>query len=445
MFKLNVNEPLTEQLITKMINYHRGTVVPRLQKLDRYYLGDNDINMRQMQDPTKPNNKLANPFGSYITDTLTGYFIGEPVTYNSLDEAALQTLTMIYEYNDEQDENMELAKSCSIYGVAFELLYVDNDGIVRFKQLDTKECIPVYDDSIEEELLYLIRYYKNFDLITETSTLTVEIYSREDIKVYKGDEFANSLNLINQTEHYFKLCPVVIYKNNNEETGDYEKVISLIDAYDKLESDSLNDFEYFVDAYLVLHGMNAEAEDIKAMKENRVILMDADTSAEWLIKDANDGQQENMKNRIEQDIHKFSKCPDLSDDSFSSNASGVAIKYKMLGTENLISIKERKFKKGLQRRIELIGYIESIKNNNIDFRSFSITFTRNLPTNDTEIADVVNKLDGIVSKETLLSVIPFVTNIKDEIERLEKEKEANPFYDYNSMDLVQTGLDEQKE
>jgi SPP1 family phage portal protein len=70
--------------------------------------------------------------------------------------------------------------------------------------------------------------------------------------------------------------------------GDFERVIDLIDAYDSMQSDSLNGFDYFVDAYLALYGFTADESDIQKMKENRVLLMDEGTSAEWLIKNEND-------------------------------------------------------------------------------------------------------------------------------------------------------------
>ena len=128
MIKLNKNVQLTTELLKKLIDSHKQETLPRLQKLEKYYLAKNEILSRQMADPAKPNNKIANPYASYITDTLTGYFMGEPITYSSVDEAALTDLNMIFEYNDEADENVELAKSCSIYGVAYELLYIDEDG-----------------------------------------------------------------------------------------------------------------------------------------------------------------------------------------------------------------------------------------------------------------------------------------------------------------------------
>ena len=224
------------------------------------------------------------------------------------------------------------------------------------------------------------------------------------------------------------MVPIAIYKNNEEELGDFESVISLIDAYDKLESDSLNDFEYFVDAYLALYGFTAEPEDVKKMKENRVLLMDEGTSAEWLIKDTSDSHIENIKNRIDADIHKFAKCPNMADKEFASNASGVAIKFKLLGTENKVAIKERKFKRGLQQRLELLANINGVIASGFDWRAIDIIFTRNIPSNDTDIANMVNALSDVVSKETLLAQIPFIEDVQAELDRLDKEKEDNPFY-----------------
>jgi len=110
------------------------------------------------------------------------------------------------------------------------------------------------------------------------------------------------------------MVPIVVYKNNEEEIGDFEPVISLIDAYDKIQSDSVNDMEYFADAYLALYGMSGtDANDIAAMKEQRVLLMASDAKAEWLVKQINDTYVENLKHRLEEDIHKFSACPSMTD------------------------------------------------------------------------------------------------------------------------------------
>ena len=160
--------------------------------------------------------------------------------------------------------------------------------------------------------------------------------------------------------------------------------------------------------------------------------MDEGTSAEWLIKQTSDAYVENMKNRLDKDIHKFAKCPNMSDQEFASNASGVAIKFKLLGTENLVSIKERKFKRGLQQRLELMSAINSVLREGFDWRAIDIHFTRNIPSNDADIANVVNSLKDIVSEETLLAQIPFVEDVQEGLEKVKKEreesKELNPFF-----------------
>lgn len=346
---------------------------------------------------------------------------------------------MIFEYNDEADENAELAKNASIYGVAYEMLYLsEEDKMIRFKALNPKEIIPIFDKTVEQNLMAVIRYYDDYDVVDDKTYTLVEIIDNTMVRRYKMD---NSFLLLEEYPHYFGMVPVAIYKNNEEERGDFEAVISLIDAYDKMESDTLNDFEYFVDAYLALYGFTAEPEDVAQMKENRILLMDEGTSAEWLIKQTSDTYVENMKNRLDADIHKFAKCPNMADKEFASNASGVAIKFKLLGTENLVSIKERKFKRGLQQRLELMSMINSVLREGFDWRGIDIIFTRNVPSNDTDIANMVNTLKDIVSEETLLAQIPFVENVQDELERLKQEreenKELNPFF--------QTGLSYQTE
>ena len=434
MVSLNTIEELTEKVIKRIIETHRSSVLPRLQNLEKYYNANNAIKNRVMSDPSKPNNKIANAYASYITDTLVGYFIGEPITYTSNDNVLLQDLNMILEYNDEADENAELAKNASIYGVAYEMLYLsEDDKMIRFKALNPKEVIPIFDKTVEQNLLAVLRYYDDYDYVEDNTYTIVEVIDNKMVRRYKLD---TGLSLLEEYPHYFSMVPVAIFKNNEEESGDFEQVISLIDAYDKMESDSLNDFEYFVDAYLALYGFTADPEDIAQMKENRVLLMDEGTSAEWLVKQTSDAYVENMKNRLDKDIHKFAKCPNMSDQEFASNASGIAIKFKLLGTENLVSIKERKFKRGLQQRLELMSMINSVLGEGFDWRAIDIIFTRNIPSNDTDIANMVNTLKDIVSEETLLAQIPFVEDVQNELEKLKEEreenKELNPFF---SVDL----------
>lgn len=427
MFRLNNKDELTPELIRRMVYKFRQCDLPRLIKLKDYYLNKTDILKRVQADATKPNNRVVHPFSQYITDTLCGYFMGEPVTYSS--EEDIDELKMVFEYNDEQNENMELAKNCSIYGRAWEHMYVDEDGSIRFTIIDTQEVVPVYGETIENELVAVIRFYNQYNVIKDQEETIVEVYTDDHIYRYKASVTLDTLQLISDQPHYFGSVPFVEYKNNDDMTGDFEGVMSLIDAYDALVSDDLNDFEYFVDAYLALYGYTADSEDIQKMKENRVLLMDEGTKAEWLVKNGDSAGVETTKQRLEKDIHKFSKTPNSNDENFGGNTSGVAMKYKLLGTENLASVKERKFKKGLQRRLEIISFIFSLtRKGSLDWLGVDITFTRNLPVNESDIASMVQALKGIVSNKTLLSQLSFVEDADAELEQLEKELASTIYY-----------------
>ena len=427
MFRLESADKLTQEIVRELIIKFRGEDLPRLKKLKDYYLNKTAILRRPCVDPSKPNNKVVHPFAQYITDTLVGYFVGEPVSYTSNEDISM--LKMIFEYNDEQDENVTIAKNCSIYGKAYELIYIDEDGNVRFVALDPREVIPVYGTSLDNELIGAIRFYMNRNLVFGVDEMIVEVYTDKEIIRYKTSDAVADLHLLDRKQHGFNDVPIVEYRNNDDCYGDYEGVMSLIDAYDTLVSDDLNDFEYFVDAYLALYGYTAEPEDIAKMKQQRVLLMDNDSKAEWLVKKGDSQGVETTKERLERDIHKFSKTPNINDKNFGGNTSGVAMKYKLLGTENIASIKERKFKKGLQRRLELIsGILSVLSRPSFDWMGVDITFTRNIPINEDDVASMVKNLNGIVSKKTLVSQLPFVEDVDQEMDQLNQELKQSIFF-----------------
>lgn len=436
MYRLPIDKVLTPEMVEKYIEKNANEV-RRREKLFAYYCGEHDILKRQMTDPAKPNNRIVNPFANYITDIMTGYFMGEPISYSSPDPELLSEVDAIFNYNDEASENVSLAKDASIFGSGYEQIYIDNDGNVRFQKIDAIHAIPIYDDTIETDLLYFIRYYTDEDILTGNSIEYVEVFSRTYHQLYKRD--ISHLQLLKEEFHSFGMVPIVVYKNNEECFGDFESVISLIDAYDKIESDSVNDQEYFADAYLALYGMGGtEADDIAAMKEQRVLLMGADAKAEWLVKQQNNDTIESIKDRLEQNIHKFSACPSMTDSDFAANASGVAMRYKLMGLENKTSNKEQNFKKGIQRRLEIICNVLAITGTQYDYMAIEIHFKRAIPSNITEIADVLNKVGHLLSNETQLSLLPIDIDAAAEMQRIENEANAG----YNKYDIQQENVNE---
>ena len=427
--RIDKETQLTKEVIKWIIEKHSEEKT-RIAELRDYYNNKNAIMNRQYKDNNKPQNRLSHPFASYITNMATGYFLGNPVSYNSENKDLLERILDIFKYNDEADNNTTLAKYSSIAGYAVELLYIDENSNARFKALPADEVAIVYDNTLEENILYAIRYFEEDIPGEDKVKTTINVYTSNTIQTYQLED--NEISFIDEVTHYFNDVPVTVYVNNDELYGDFERVKGLIDAYDKTQSDTANDFEYFTNALLVISGVLVEDEEGLNFKDNRVInFAGTDGKAEYLIKDINDNALENYKNRLVEDIHKFAQIPNLTDEKFAGNVSGESMKYKLMGLENIVSVKEAKFKKGLMRRIELLcNFLNIATNDLLLYTDIQPIFTRNKPRNEVELANMVKSLYGILSDETLISILPFVENSREEIEKRDLEKE-NTLDNYN--------------
>jgi len=417
---------LTTQDISEIISVH-GADARRKLNLKDYYLGRHKILNKAGRENTNVNNKLVNNYCAYISNISTNFFIGQPVTYKTFSEnqPALDSLLEIFKYNDEQAHNLNLAEESSITGTSFEILYLDGDAQIRFSTVPSEEIILVCDSTLEENILYAIRHYRIYGFNFVSYDEYVDVYDRRNVNHYSYS--GGNLKLLNATPHFFDDVPVVEYPNNRQRRGDFEDVLSLVDAYNLAQSLTADDLADFTDAFLLIKGLHIGGDDAaKDLRRRKIIELEDSGDARWLIKDLNDTYVENFKNRLQKDIHKFSNIPGMSDDYFSGNTSGVAIKYKLIGLEQIRSRKEREFKKALQRRIELISGILTLKSlPPVDFRDIDIQFTANIPANTAELAQIVTSLDGIVSQKTLLGLLPFVTDAAEELDELKLESGEN--------------------
>ena len=417
---------LTLQDIAQICLRH-DQMYPCILQLKGYYAGNHAIMNKKARTNGAPNNKVVANFCKYISDMNTGFFIGKPVAYSSYssNDDEIAALQQVFKYNNEASHNMALAEEASITGDSYELLYMDPDANIRFHAVPSEEIILICDASLDENILYGIRHYRVYDLNGATYQEFVDVYDTTTVTNYSYNS-GTLRQLADPSPHFFDGVPIVEYANNQLHTGDFEGVITQVDAYNLAQSCTMDDMEDFTDAYLCLCGMGgATREDVQEMRRNKVLVFpDESSDAKWLIKNLNDTYIENMKTRLEKDIHKFSSVPDMSDEAFSGNASGVAIKYKLIGMEQIRSRKEVGFRKGLQRRIELIaGMLRTKSVADIDFRDIEITFTANIPADTKEQADIVKELYGVVSQKRLLSLLPFIADPAAEMDELKKEEE----------------------
>lgn len=393
----------------------------RLIKMLNYYNGIQDIT-NMTKPPGKPNNHIVTNFAKNIVNNTVGYYLGMPVTYSTEDTALQENISDITKYNDDSFMNTQLGRDLSIFGFAAELLYVDNDNNIRYARINPITLYIGFSDDIEENILYAIRWYDVYD-DDNAKTRYIEYYTDTDITYFS--ETGGRMIQTGIKPHYFGQVPVSVYKNNEECRGDYDGAVSLFDAYNVMQSESVNDYQKFADALLAVKNMLVDDETANEIRNKNILQLTGEGEASWLVKSVNDTYVENIKNRLEKDIYMTTSTVNMSDDNFANNASGVAIKYKLMCMENRVACTVRYFKKGLQRRFELICAILNLKGGHYDYTSIDITFVRNIPANIQETATLIQQLNGIVSKKTLISQLPFVEDADKELNQIEAEGDYN--------------------
>ena len=443
MFYLNKDRELNIEMLQKMVNKFRVDVEPKLQKYKNYYDGIQAILNKKYADPSKPCNKTIINYTKNIADSYCGY-LATPgyISYSSNQD--IEDIMNILRYNDYQAEDANFLLDALVYGTACELMYNDAAGQTRFRLINPTTCFGVYDDSLTGDLTHFVRMYRASDW-DNSDTYNLDVYSDYDIKHYTMTGPNGWLDFVSQEPHYFSQCPANILTLPDEKSI-FDCVMSLQDAANALLSAEIDDYSAFCDAYLVLTGCDLESEDVASMKQNRVLVLPEGASANWLTKNANDAQVENMLKRIHDSIYRIAACPDFSSESFVGGvSSGIAIRYRLTGMETRAAKIAAEMKKALQRRVEIICGIASLKLGEQVFRDIDIDFKRNIPEDTNSIIGLVNSLKGTVSDKTLLGQIPFIDDVNAEIELLQEEKISNmEIYGFGTPNIFQENEEDEE-
>ena len=435
-FTINAQAELTPELLQKMIETFQSSVQPVLIKYKNYYDGVQAISLKQYSDPSKPCNKTVVNYCKNIVDGYNGY-LASPNFISYTSDHDIEEIMDVLRYNDFQAEDSDFLENALIYGVGVELMFSDQEGKTRFKLIDPRTCFGVYDDSLTGDLLYFVRMYKEDEWDEDNDTQLVDVYSDYNIRHYKMSN-GGAVTFINEEPHYFGQCPANIFYLPDEKSI-FDCIMSLQDSVNELLSDEIDDYSAFCDAYLTLTGVDCDNEEIALMKQNRVLVLPEGAVADWLTKNANDAQVENILKRLHDDIYRIAQMPDFCSETFVGGvSSGIALRFRLTGMENRAGRIEALMKQALQRRIELICGIASLKLGEEVFRDIQITFKRNIPNDETQVYQMVNMLKGTVSDETLLGQLPFISDVNAELERVKEQKA-------NNIELYSFGIDKEED
>lgn len=418
---------VTSDIIKQILEWHKPHRDAMLGLYNRYRGGGVPIQSRQLPDPKKPNNKIPNDYRGYIINQVVGYLWGRPISY-SLDTRKYEEkkakenqerISRFTTLNTIDDLDGETGKLMSICGYAARLLYIDKNGEERAMNIFPWEAVFVEDGG---EITHAIRYYKVKNGDNEYTK--VEWYDNKNVTFFIEDDGVFIMDSEGSQPHLFDFVPLIRFQNNDEEQGDFEKVEALIDAYDKLISDAINEIETFANAYMAFKGVDVDEETIQKMKQTGGIEVGENGDVYFITKNINDTFVENQKKTLNENIHKFSASVDMSDEKFSGGAqTGESRKWKLIALENKAGTKARKFGKGLREQFKVLCSAWKKKNIDIDYLDIFWEFKRNIPIDLSYVAEYASKLKGIHSDHTLLSQIPYIDDVSYELELMRQEQE----------------------
>ena len=411
----------TPEILEYCIKQHQGTLA-RLNKLSDYYDGKQDISNRTFGNPNIPNHKIVANHAKYIVDIATGFLVGNPIAYSG---SQVDKIMDEYSRMDIISHDTELEKDLSVFGIGYELMYLapvdEGDTEIRIKSIDPRGIFLVTDDTVDKNPLFGVHYQQRFKLDGSLNYYLINVYTEDKIFTYHAKGLSKGqMTLFEESEHYFGAVPVVEYRNNEERQGDFEQQISQFDAYNLLQSDRINESEQRVNSILFIKGFTLGEDNLT--HDSIIETTEKDSDLKWLIKEIKEADNEVLRQSLLDDIHKFSYIPSMTDEHFAGNVSGEAMKYKLFGLLQLLSIKTRYMSKSLRKRLELMRNILNTKGSNIDISDVKITFKPNLPINTNDLASIINQLKGILPLETLIGWLPDIDDPAEQLQKLEEEQ-----------------------
>lgn len=422
MFRLPTGTEMKTELLDYFLGQHRQNITKRYKPLKDAYESDHEILHAEAKPDYKPDNRIVVNFAKYIVDTMNGFFIGNPIKTVADDEAVSDFVEYIDQYNDQDDNNAELSKLCSIFGHGYEMYYRDEDSELCITYLSPMDAFMIYDDSIVERPMYFVRVYKDWEG-NEYGSISNN-YGVRHFQVTGGTRWLDE----DWQPHYFDGVPATEYLENEERQSIFEPVLSMINAYNKAISEKANDVDYFADAYLKILGALLDDAGMKNIRSNRIINFEGEDASklivEFMEKPSADETQENLLERLERLIFSISMVANISDENFGS-ATGVALKYKLQSMSNLAKTKERKFTSGMNRRYKILFSSPLSKAPKDAWVQLHYKFTPNIPANLLEEAQIAAQIEGIVSHETQLKVLSIVDNVQDELDKIEEENKPD--------------------
>ena len=400
--------PPDAEMLGAAVGEFLRTVRPERQRLYDYYRGEQSVDKGETVRG-RPDNRLRAPFPRYITEVHTGYFLGLPPTVAYGGAAGARYAALSREL-DLPHLYFDLGRDLSICGAGFALVWAERGG-VKVCRCDPCDCFAIRSGDAGAPLLAAVRLFAS----GRGETRGV-LYTAERLVPFVWD--GTGVTLGAAEENLLHTSPLLPFYNNCQGVGDFEMVTGLVDAYNVLLSGALDDMQSVANAFLALYGMQGTTQrDIEQANRSRILSLSEGGRAEFVVKNLNHEALGQLEVNLRRSILQLSMTPDLCDEHFAGNSSGVALQYKLWGIEQVRAAKERTFTDGLRALLAVLTEGERLLGRSVDLTGGEVTFYKNLPQDNAALAETLLSLSPLLSRQTILENLPWVADAQEELRR----------------------------
>jgi SPP1 family phage portal protein len=222
--------------------------------------------------------------------------------------------------------------------------------------------------------------------------------------------------------------PFIKFRNNEDEKGDLTYYKQLIDSFDNRVSDNQNNFDEIQELIFILKGYEGQSlsEFTRNMKQYKAISVDGEHSGvETIQAEIPMTSIDSHLDRLRENIFTFGFGVDVSSDKFGNSPSGIALKFLYSLLDMKSNTLERKFRQGIQELLWfLCEYLKMSGKGEYDYKEVDFTFKRSMMVNELEQSQIAQQSKGIISDKTILANHPWVTDLQQEEERIQAEKDS---------------------
>lgn len=407
---------LTEETLSQATGDFLRRVRPGRERLFDYYQGWQPVPKGETVRG-RPNNRLRVPFPRYISEVHTGYFLGLPPALSLEREKDARAFASLRSSIHLEHLLFDIGRDASVCGTGFALVWLEREQGVRSCRCSPLDCFAIRGASAGSPLLGTVRLFQD----GEGGTGGV-LYEKDRLRPFSWD--GQRARLSAPEDNPLHALPLVPFLNNCQSCGDFEMVTDLVDAYNLLLSGAMDDMQSVANAFLALYGMQGTTQDdIDEANRTRVLSLAEGGRAEFVVKNLNHEALAQLEQNLRRSVLQLSMTPDLSDEAFAGDASGVALQYKLWGIEQVRSAKERSFTEGFYQLLAALSGGLSLLGEPVDLTAGKAVFYKNLPQNHTELAQTLLSLSPLLSRRTVLENLPWVPDVEEELRRKAEEEQ----------------------